>query len=41
MLSRGFRGEAYSLDDFEMKSRDWTASVIFLLLAGTAFWLGR
>ena len=41
MQSRGFRGEAYSLDDFSMRRRDWIALVIFLILAVFAFWLGR
>jgi energy-coupling factor transporter transmembrane protein EcfT len=25
MLSRGFRGEIYTLDDFQMRARDWIA----------------
>jgi cobalt/nickel transport system permease protein len=41
MLSRGFSGEVYLLDEFKMKSRDWAALAAFALLAGTAFWLGR
>jgi cobalt/nickel transport system permease protein len=41
MVSRGFRGEAYSLDDFEARRRDWTALICFLLIAGLAVWFGR
>jgi len=41
MQSRGFRGEAYSLDDFVMRPRDWLALAGFLLVAAFAFWLGR
>lgn len=41
MQSRGFRGEVYTLDDFQMRSRDWVALAAFLLLAALAFWLGR
>jgi cobalt/nickel transport system permease protein len=41
MLSRGFRGEVYMLDDFQMRPRDWMALAGFLALAGLAFWLGR
>jgi cobalt/nickel transport system permease protein len=41
MLSRGFRGEVYTLDDFQMQPRDWAALAAFLALAALAFWLGR
>lgn len=41
MLSRGYRGEVYLLDDFQMQPRDWVALAAFILAAGTAFWLGR
>ncbi len=41
MQSRGFRGEVYSLDNFEMRRKDWLALTEFLLLAVFAFWLGR
>jgi cobalt/nickel transport system permease protein len=41
MLSRGFRGEVYTLDDFQMRARDWGALAGFIALAGIAFWLGR
>ncbi|MGI8469880.1 MAG: cobalt ECF transporter T component CbiQ [Pyrinomonadaceae bacterium] len=41
MQSRGFRGEVYTLDDFQMQRRDWFALLGFLLLALLAFWFGR
>ena len=41
MLSRGFRGEAYTLDDFQMQPRDWAALAAFIALAALGFWLGR
>lgn len=41
MLSRGFRGEVYTLDDFEMRARDWIALAAFFGLAVLAFWFGR
>ena len=41
MQSRGFRGEVYTLDEFQMRGRDWFALAGFLLFAGIAFWLGR
>ncbi len=41
MQSRGFRGEVYTLDDFEMQRTDWLALAGFLLIALFAFWLGR
>ena len=41
MLSRGFRGEIYTLDDFQMQLRDWVALVVLLGIALAAFWLGR
>ncbi|HEY3232356.1 MAG TPA: cobalt ECF transporter T component CbiQ, partial [Roseiflexaceae bacterium] len=40
MLSRGFRGEVYTLDDFQMRARDWAALAGFAALAALAFWLG-
>jgi cobalt/nickel transport system permease protein len=40
MLSRGFRGEVYTLDDFQMRARDWAALAGFVALAALAFWLG-
>lgn len=41
MQSRGFRGEVYTLDEFQMRSKDWLALAGFLLVAVFAFWLGR
>ena len=40
MQSRGFRGEVYTLDDFQMQPRDWMALAAFILLAGLAIWFG-
>lgn len=40
MLSRGFRGEVYTLDDFRMRTRDWVALAGLLGAAALAFWLG-
>lgn len=40
MLSRGFRGEAYTLDEFQMQPRDWAALAAFGALAALALWLG-
>ena len=41
MQSRGFRGEVYSLDNFEMRRADWFTLAGFLIIAAFAFWLGR
>jgi cobalt/nickel transport system permease protein len=41
MVSRGFRGEVYTLDDFQMRSWDWIALVGFVGVAVMAFWFGR
>ena len=41
MLSRGFRGEVYALDETPMRGRDWIAALSFAAVAGTAVWLGR
>jgi cobalt ECF transporter T component CbiQ len=41
MVSRGFRGEVYTLDDFQMRGRDWLALAVFMSVAALAFWLGR
>lgn len=40
MQARGFRGEIYTLDDFQMKPRDWCALVAFAALATLMFLLG-
>jgi cobalt ECF transporter T component CbiQ len=41
MLSRGFRGEVYVLDEFEMRSSDWIALAAFAALTALAVWAGR
>lgn len=41
MQARGFRGEVYLLDDFEMRPRDWAASAAFATLIGAAIYVGR
>jgi cobalt/nickel transport system permease protein len=41
MQSRGFRGEVYTLDEFQMHTRDWFALALFIILAVFAFWFGR
>jgi len=40
MQSRGFRGEAYTVHDFRMKSRDWVAVAAFVAASALAFWGG-
>jgi cobalt ECF transporter T component CbiQ len=40
MQSRGFRGEVYLLDDFQMRQRDWVALAGFASLAVAAIWAG-
>ena len=41
MQSRGFRGEVYLLDDFQMKRLDWMAATTFTALTAAAVWAGR
>jgi cobalt/nickel transport system permease protein len=41
MLSRGFRGEVYVLDDFRTSSLDWIMLAVFVVLASGAFYFGR
>lgn len=41
MLSRGFRGEVYLLDDFRMRRRDWAAAGAFAATTVAAIWAGR
>ena len=41
MQARGFRGEVYMLDEFQMKHRDWTALALFSSLSAAAIWAGR
>jgi cobalt/nickel transport system permease protein len=40
MQSRGFRGEVYLLDEFQMQSRDWLALASLLIIAAIAFLIG-
>jgi cobalt ECF transporter T component CbiQ len=40
MQSRGFRGEVFTLDDFQMQPSDWGALIGFIIVAGIAFWFG-
>jgi cobalt/nickel transport system permease protein len=37
MHARGFRGEVYTLDEFKMEARDWTALAVFIGMAALAF----
>jgi len=41
MLSRGFHGEVYVLDDFRTSPRDWFMLAVFAALAACAFYFGR
>lgn len=41
MLSRGFRGEVYSLGDFEAQRYDWLALAGFAAITAAALWFGR
>jgi cobalt ECF transporter T component CbiQ len=41
MLSRGFRGEVYMLDDFRTVALDWIMLCLFAALAAGAFYWGR
>jgi cobalt/nickel transport system permease protein len=41
MQSRGFRGEVYLLDDFQMQTRDWVASGAFASAAAISIFLGH
>lgn len=40
MLSRGYRGEAYALDEFESRPFDWVMLGACALIVAAAFWLG-
>jgi cobalt ECF transporter T component CbiQ len=40
MQSRGFRGEVYVLEEFEMSAKDWLGLAVFLTLGGAALWMG-
>jgi len=41
MQARGFRGEVYLLDDFQMRRLDWMAAMVFTALTAAAVWAGR
>jgi cobalt/nickel transport system permease protein len=41
MQARGFRGEVYLLDDFQMRRLDWAALTVFAALAAASIWAGR
>jgi len=41
MQARGFRGEVYLLDEFNMRRLDWAALAGFAALAAAAVWAGR
>jgi cobalt ECF transporter T component CbiQ len=41
MQARGFRGEVYVLDEFQMTGRDWTALAAFVATTAWAVWAGR
>ena len=41
MQARGFRGEVYTLDDFNMKPRDWAALTSLIVLSIAAIWAGH
>lgn len=41
MISRGYRGKEFTLEDFSMQSRDWLTLGAFLVTAAVALWLGR
>ena len=41
MLSRGFCGEVYVLDDFQTSTIDWIMLAVFVVLASGALYFGR
>jgi cobalt ECF transporter T component CbiQ len=41
MRSRCFQGQAYVLDDFQMRASDWIAAALFTCVAAAAVWMGR
>jgi energy-coupling factor transporter transmembrane protein EcfT len=41
MLSRGFRGEAFTLENRPLLPRDWAYFAGFAIAAASAFWFGR
>jgi len=40
MQSRGYRGEYFTLDNFQMKPFDWAGFIVIVALAALAFWFG-
>lgn len=40
MLSRGYRGEVYALDEFESRPFDWIMLGVCALVVAAAFWMG-
>jgi cobalt/nickel transport system permease protein len=40
MISRGYRGEVFLLDDFRTRPRDWVALAVFGAVAAMAMWFG-
>ncbi len=41
MQSRGYRGQARTLDTFRMRALDWTWAAVIAFVAAGAIWLGR
>jgi energy-coupling factor transporter transmembrane protein EcfT len=41
MRARCFQGQAYVLDDFQMRASDWMAAIILATVAAAAAWMGR
>jgi cobalt ECF transporter T component CbiQ len=41
MQSRGYRGQARSMDTFQMRRQDWIGGALILGVAAVAIWLGR
>lgn len=41
MQARGFRGEVFLLQDFQMRKLDWLASAAFAAAAAVSIWAGR
>ena len=41
MQSRGYRGEAHTLDTFRMRARDWLWAAVIAAVGAGAIWLGR
>jgi cobalt/nickel transport system permease protein len=40
MLARGFCGQVRSYSSYKMRSRDWTAMLVAILIAALALWIG-